>query len=87
MILDYGSYGIFFFMGNAGLISSTVGIPCRSCDPSDGVEAMLMYSLTEAPTVNPKKLEAGLRTNSAGITYTLLLRIEATGFPTFGHLL
>ena len=27
--------------------------------------------------VNPKKLETGLRTNSAGIPYTLLLRIEA----------
>ena len=32
--------------------------------------------------VNPKKLETGLRPNSAGITYTLLLRIEAIGFPT-----
>ena len=39
------------------------------------------------PTVNPKKLETGLRTNSAGIPYTLLLRIEAIGFPTFGLLL
>ena len=37
--------------------------------------------------VNPKKLEAGLRTNSAGIPYTLLLGIEAIGFPTFGLLL
>ena len=37
--------------------------------------------------VNPKKLETGLRTNSAGIPYTLLLRIEAIGFPTFGFLL
>ena len=37
--------------------------------------------------VNPKKLETGLRTNSAGIPYTLLLRIEAIGFPTFGLLL
>ena len=35
-------------------------------------------------TVNPIKLEAGLRPNSAGIPHTLLLRIEATGFPTFG---
>ena len=31
--------------------------------------------------VNPKKLETGLRTNSA------LLGIEAIGFPTFGLLL
>ena len=29
------------------------------------------------PTVNPIKLETGLRPNSAGIPYTLLLRIEA----------
>ena len=38
-------------------------------------------------TVNPIKLETGLRPNSAGIPYTLLLRIEAIGFPTFGLLL
>ena len=38
-------------------------------------------------TVNPTKLETGLRPNSAGIPYTLLLRIEAIGFPTFGLLL
>ena len=37
--------------------------------------------------VSPKKLETGLRTNSAGIPYTLLIRIEAIGFPTFGLLL
>ena len=37
--------------------------------------------------VNPKKLETGLRINSAGTPYTLLLRIEAIGFPTFGLLL
>ena len=38
-------------------------------------------------TVNPIKLETGLRPNSAGIPYTLLLRIEAIGFPTFRLLL
>ena len=38
-------------------------------------------------TVNPIKLETWLRPNSAGIPYTLLLRIEAIGFPTFGLLL
>ena len=38
-------------------------------------------------TVNPIKLETGLRPNSAGIPYTLLLRDEAIGFPTFGLLL
>ena len=35
--------------------------------------------------VNPKKLETRSRTNSAGIPYTLLLRTEAIGFPTFGR--
>ena len=40
-----------------------------------------------ASIVNPKKLETGLRPNSAGIPYILLLRIEAIGFPTFGLLL
>ena len=38
-------------------------------------------------TVSPKKLETGLRSNSAGIPHTLLFRIEAVGFPTFGLLL
>ena len=38
-------------------------------------------------TVTPIKLETGLRPNSAGIPYTLLLRTEAMGFPTFGLLL
>ena len=38
-------------------------------------------------TVNPIKLETGLRPNSAGIPYTLLLRIEAMGFPSFWLLL
>ena len=38
-------------------------------------------------TVNSIKLETGLKPNSAGIPYTLLLRIEAMGFPTFGLLL
>ena len=35
-------------------------------------------------TTSPIKLETRLRPNSAGIPHTLLLRIEATGFPTFG---
>ena len=38
-------------------------------------------------TAIPIKLETGSRPNSAGIPYTLLLRIEAIGFPTFGLLL
>ena len=37
--------------------------------------------------VNPIKLETGLRPNSAGIPYTLLLRMEAIGFPTLWGLL
>ena len=39
------------------------------------------------PIVNPKKLETGLRTISAKVPDTLLFRIEAIGFPTFGLLL
>ena len=38
-------------------------------------------------TVNPIKLETGLRRVSAGFPFTLLLRVEAVGFPTFGLLL
>ena len=38
-------------------------------------------------TVIPIKLETGLRPNSAGIPYILLLRIEAIGFPTIWLLL
>ena len=34
-----------------------------------------------------KRLETGIGTKSARIPYTLLLRIEAIGFPTFGLLL
>ena len=37
--------------------------------------------------VNSIKLETGLRPNSAGIPYTLLLRIEAIEFPALGLLL
>ena len=36
-----------------------------------------------ASTVNPTKLETGLKPNSARIPYTLVFRIEAIGFPTF----
>ena len=38
-------------------------------------------------TVNSIKLETGLRPNSAGVAYILLLRIEAMRFPTFRLLL
>ena len=48
---------------------------------------LTVYSLGFRFTVNAKNLETGLRTNSAGIPYTLLLRTEAMGFPTFGLLL
>ena len=37
-------------------------------------------------TVNPIKLETGLRPNSAGIPFLLLLSLEAIEFPTFGLL-
>ena len=46
-----------------------------------------MERLGDEVTVNPIKLETGIRPNSAGIPYTLLLGIEAIGFPTFGLLL
>ena len=60
-----------------------LGPPAVSAsDRSDRLQGSLKGSI-----VNPKKLETGLRTNSAGIPYTLLLRIEAIGFPTFGLLL
>ena len=36
---------------------------------------------------NPKTMETGLRTISAGISYTLLLKTEAIGLLTFGLLL
>ena len=45
------------------------------------------FDLQPGKAVNPLKLETGLRPNSAGIPYTVLLRIEAIGFPTFGLLL
>ena len=38
-------------------------------------------------TLNPKKLDAGSRTIRAGVPCTLLLRIEAVGFPPVGLLL
>ena len=38
-------------------------------------------------TVNAIKLETGVRPNSAGIPFTVLLRIEALGFPSFWLLL
>ena len=43
--------------------------------------------LSHGSTVTPLKLETGLRPNSAGIPYTLLLGIEAIGLPTLGLLL
>ena len=60
--------------GNAGFISSTVGV---------GVSGFRVSGF--GFIVHPKKLETGLWTNSAGIPYALLLRIEAIGFPTCGH--
>ena len=43
--------------------------------------------LSHGSAVTPIKLATGLRPNSAGILYTLLLGIEAIGFPTLGLLL
>ena len=49
-----------------------------------GVESPVCGS---PPTVNPINLETGLSPNRAGIPYTLLLGMEAIGFPTLGLLL
>ena len=51
-----------------------------ACDLLEGLGLM-------AHTVNPIKLETGLRPNSAGIPFTLFLLVEAIGFPSFGLLL
>ena len=50
-----------------------------------GLEAF--YGKVPKLTVNPQKLETGLRSNSAGIPHTSFSRIEAIAFPTFGLLL
>ena len=67
------------------------GIP-RPLDPILSVggprsPSRWVFFLGFAFTVSPIKLETGLWPNSAGIPYTLLLRIEAMGFPTFRLLL
>ena len=46
----------------------------------DDVQSAYTYS-------KPQKLETGLKPNSAGIPYILLLGVGAIGFPTFGLLL
>ena len=52
-----------------------------------GLRGLLIAEKALGLIVNPIKLEIGLRPNSAGSTYALLLRIEAIGIPTFGLLL
>ena len=54
---------------------------------SSKIMGTLRVQVPNKHIINPEKLETGLRTNSAGIPYTLPLRIEAIGFPTFGLLL
>ena len=56
----------------------------RYLDKGSGIPKSSFHG---SSTVNPLQLETGLRPNSAGIPYTLLLRTEAIGFPTFGLLL
>ena len=56
----------------------------KLCLPSLDIPDFRAYGVL---TVNSIKLETGLRPNSAGIPYTLLLRTEAIGFPTLGLLL
>ena len=66
--------------------SQGLGLP-----PAHGFNPSLLNAASSMTNsglmVSPKKLETGLRTNSAGIPYAILLRIEAIGFPTFGLLL
>ena len=62
--------------------------PSQDPVPGIGVWGLVLYRLLYGfYTVNPIKLEAGLRPDSVGIPYTLLLRIEAMGFPTLWLLL
>ena len=90
--LNYGNYGIFLIMGSAGICPSAVG-PKGFGASGDGdlgfgsEGGRLLLWCSRGFTVNRIKLETGLRPNSAGIPYTLLLRIEAMKFPTFGLLL
>ena len=63
----------------------TAAIACEGLEPMLLIRAMIFSE--HGFTVNPIKLETGLRPNRAGISYTLLLRIEAIGFQTFGLLL
>ena len=69
-------HGFFYYVSESPAFFRGV-----SCSLSKFVTSCKQY------TVNPIKLETGVRPNSAGIPYTLLLRIEAIGFPTFGLLL
>ena len=55
---------------------------------SEGDSGLLGFLvIVSSYTVIPIKLETGFRPTSAGIPHTLLLRIGAMGFPTFGLLL
>ena len=57
---------------------------CRLSPEFPGFRVSHLRVLGLGLVVNPKNLETGLRTNSAGIPYILLFTIEAIGFPTFG---
>ena len=54
---------------------------------SGGSGCFSVFFIYGLSTVSPIKLETGLRPNSAGTPYTLLIKIEAIGFPTFRLLL
>ena len=56
-------------------------------DSESNPAGCLLRALDSGCTVNHIKLETGLRPNSAGIPFTLLLMTEAIGFPTFPLLL
>ena len=83
--MGFGSFAGFQYLGEyvrlGGPYYRTLWFPLK------GDSIIELGNPTGVLIVNPKLLETGLRTNSAGIPYTLLLRIEAIGFPTFGLLL
>ena len=60
-----------------------VCIGFASCEAEGLVLKSTPSGLRTGIEETPIKLETGLRSNSAGIPYTLLLRIEAMGFPSW----
>ena len=64
--LNYGNYGIFLIMGNAGFCPSTVTYYFVGLGDTEG------YGFIVGCIVNPRKLEHRFRMIHAGIPFTLL---------------